>query len=135
MKSDYLFVYGTLQAKADNEMSRFLLSNAKVVDKGYFNGKLYKVSWFPGAILSAAITDKVYGTVFKLRSIPDAFKILDQYEGFYENDTVSSLFVRQQIEVFLENGSRINAWVYLYNQKITNEPQIISGDFLKDANT
>lgn len=133
MKPDYLFVYGTLQTKADNEMSRFLLDNSIESSKGFFYGKLYKISWFPGAVLSITNTHKVYGTIFKLKNAIAVFEVLDTYEGFYKGAVGSSLFIRQQTKIFSQNGDEVNAWVYLYNQKIINEPQIISGDFLKDA--
>lgn len=108
------------------------MQHSEAVGKGFMYGKLYKISWFPG-VVNTETNEKVYGTVFKLQPNVDVFKTLDDYEGFYKNDTVSSLYVRVQTEVFLENGTALKAWVYLYNQKIVDEPQIISGDFLKDA--
>lgn len=116
-------------------MSKFLASHARFIDSGYFHGKLFKISWFPGAVLSESEDDRVYGAIFELESALEVFKFLDAYEGFNENNKLSSLFIRTQIKVFLKNGDAISAWVYLYNQKITNELQIISGDFLKDGHT
>lgn len=134
MKPEYIFVYGTLQTAANNAMSRFLMQYSKIIGKGFMFGKLYKISWFPGAVRSET-DDKVYGTVFKLNPEHDVFKTLDDYEGFYKNDITASLFIRELTEVFLEDGDRLSAWVYLYNQNIVDAPQIISGDFLKDAKT
>ncbi|GEM_PF-60827 len=134
MNLEYLFVYGTLQTAANNEMSRFLIQHSEVVGKGFICGKLYKISWFPGVVESPDQKDKVYGTVFKLRSASKVFETLDEYEGFYQNNIASSLFKRVQAEVFLENSTALTTWMYLYNQKIVDEPQIISGDFLKDVN-
>lgn len=114
-------------------MSRFLCLNSNVLGKAYIHGKLYKISWFPGVLLSNDVSEKVYGTLFKLNSVSKTLKVLDDYEGFNESNINESLFKREITTVFLENGNTINAWVYLYNQNIENKQRILSGDFLKDA--
>ena len=126
-------MYGTLLENLGNELSRFLHSGSKIIGKGYFIGELYKISWFPGAILSEKESNKVYGTLIELNDVEGVFKVLDPYEGFKEDEPDSSLFIRQQTKVFLENNKVLNAWVYLYNQKIDQATRIVSGDFLKDA--
>ena len=131
--SKYLFVYGTLQQASDNDMSRFLSKNSELVGKGHILGILYRISWFPGVVLSDSSSNKVFGTVFKLQNIDNVFSVLDDYEGFDEDNLKESLFTRVQTSVFLENGDSLISWVYLYNQNIENSQQIISGDFLKDA--
>ncbi len=130
MNSDYLFVYGTLQQDLDNEMSKFLSQYSEVVSKGFILGKLYKISWFPGAISSDVTSEHVYGTVYKLKHISETFKVLDDYEGFDVEQPNESLFKRKITTVFLENGNSIDAWVYLYNGSVTDVTHIISGDFL-----
>ncbi len=133
MNTSYLFVYGTLQLDADNDMSRFLSLNSSVFSKAYIQGKLYKIFWFPGVVLSEDASEKVYGTLFQLHNVSDTLRFLDDYEGFYESNIEESLFRREITTVFLENGNSIDAWVYLYNQNIENKQRILSGDFLKDA--
>ncbi|TBN06374.1 gamma-glutamylcyclotransferase [Hyunsoonleella flava] len=130
---EYLFVYGTLQDILDNEMSRFLSTNSEIFGKGFIHGKLYKISWFPGAVLSKTPSEKVYGSIFKLKTIENTFKVLDNYEGCDANNPKTSLFFRETTTVFLENGNIINAWVYLYNQNVDDKKRIFSRDFLKDA--
>lgn len=133
MNLDYLFVYGTLQEAVDNDMSRFLSQNSQVIGKGYFNGELYSVSWFPGAVLNAQSLDKVYGTIFKLKDAEFVFKTLDAYEGYNTHSPKTSLFTRALVPAYLDNGTEINTWVYLFNQSVSNYKRIFSGDFLKDA--
>lgn len=135
MNTDYLFVYGTLQQGLKNEMSQFLLQNAEVIAKGCIQGKLYAISWFPGAVLSTGTENHVYGTVFKLQYTFNTFKVLDAYEGCDLSQPNTSLFTRDITTVFLENGTSVAAWVYLYNQNVDHKTQILSGDFLKDANS
>jgi gamma-glutamylcyclotransferase (GGCT)/AIG2-like uncharacterized protein YtfP len=130
MNSAYLFVYGTLQKDSGHEMSKFLASHSIFVSKGYFNGKLYVVDWFPGAILSDENSDRVFGSVFKINNPTAVFNVLDDYEGLGENDPKPHLFKREVITVFLENKTKIKAWVYLYNHSTVNLKRIISGNFV-----
>ncbi|WNH10752.1 gamma-glutamylcyclotransferase family protein [Thalassobellus suaedae] len=130
MNSDYLFVYGTLQKDMDNDMSKFLSKHAVLVAKGYFHGKLYKVSWFPGAIISSNALDKVYGSVFKLINSETVFKVLDDYEGIGENYPKPNLYKKDTVTAYLDNGLTLKTWVYIYNHRVTDLEQIISGDFL-----
>ncbi|SFD05094.1 gamma-glutamylcyclotransferase family protein [Algibacter pectinivorans] len=132
MNSDYLFVYGTLlKDTTNNEMSKFLNANAAFFGRGYFIGKLYKVSWYPGAVISYNETDKVYGALFKLNNFDSVYKVLDAYEGVDENQPDSSLFKRELVTAFLDDGRTLNTWVYLYNQLLDGIPCIESGDFLR----
>lgn len=129
--SDYLFVYGTLQKNLDNDMSKFLSENAQIVGKGYFHGKLYRVSWFPGAITSINTSDKVYGSIFKLINSETVFNVLDDYEGVGDNHTKPNLYRKEIVTAYLENRDALKTWVYIYNHSISHLKQIISGDFLK----
>ncbi len=112
-------------------MSRFLLDNSVQLGKGFFCGKLYQISWFPGAVLSVTNTDKVHGTIFKMKNVDSVFKVLDEYEGYNANAVKTSLFKRVCITAYLKCTTKIEAWVYLYNGDISNYTQITSGDFLK----
>ena len=125
-KTNYLFVYGTLLGDVNHEMSSFLAQHSKFVAKGYFRGKLYKIDWYPGAVLSDFYTDKVYGSIHKISNSRTVFQVLDDYEGV--NDY---LYKRQLIDVFLDTETSIKSWVYLYNRPISNAEQISSGDFMK----
>jgi len=133
LTSDYLFVYGTLLQNLDNELSKFLHDNSTIVGKAYFIGKLYKISWFPGAVLSENNSEKVYGTFVKIKDIISVFNILDPYEGFNKRNPKSSLFIRQLVTIFDENQQSYKAWVYLYNQKVNEQSRITSGDYLNDT--
>jgi len=102
LNSNYLFVYGTLQNKVDNDMSKFLSSNAVLIGKGYFHGKLYKISWFPGAITSNNASDKVFGSVFKLIHAETVFNVLDDYEGVGENHPKPNLYKKEIVKLILK---------------------------------
>lgn len=133
MSSDYLFVYGTLLQNVGNEMSRFLSANSVVKGRAYFYGRLFRISWFPGAILSNDKSEKVYGTYIRLNDVEKTLHALDRYEGYEANKPESSLFKREQITIFDEKGVSYKAWVYLYNQNVAEATRILSGDFLRDG--
>jgi gamma-glutamylcyclotransferase (GGCT)/AIG2-like uncharacterized protein YtfP len=128
--SKYLFVYGTLMQDFKNEMSKFLASHSQFISNGYFNGKLFEVDGFPGAILSEYKEDKVYGSIFKLNDNESIFKVLDVYEGIDATSKVPDLYKRNIITSFLENGEILQTWVYIYNLSTTNLVQITSGKYV-----
>lgn len=127
----HLFVYGTLLKDIDNAMSRFLASHSVFVSKGYFNGKLFLIDWFPGAILTDDNSDRVYGSIFKINNPDLVFNVLDDYEGLGENDPKPHLFKKEVITVTLKNNTKMKSWVYLYNHSTANLKRISSGDFMK----
>lgn len=131
MASDYLFVYGTLLKDFDSYMAKFLDRNSEFVGKGHFHGRLYEVSWYPGAVLSNNPSEKVFGHVFKILNSEKTFKILDDYEGIGETSTYPNEYKRELITTYLDGGNTLRAWVYVYNHLTEHLKHIISGDYLK----
>ncbi len=131
MELNYLFVYGTLLKNFDSHMSKFLEKNAEFVSEGFFYGRLYEVSWYPGAVISTNETEKVYGHIFKIKNEAKTFKILDDYEGIVETAEHPNEYTRILIDTFLRNNTTIKSWVYGYNFKTTNLKRILSGNYLK----
>jgi len=102
----HLFVYGTLRRASPHPLARRLASEADFVGPGRTRGRLYKLGWYPGMILSADPGDWVIGDVYRLHD-PDALlPILDEYEG--------EDFARVAATVSLADGAEIQAWVYVY---------------------
>ncbi|TNJ42974.1 gamma-glutamylcyclotransferase [Tamlana fucoidanivorans] len=126
---DFLFVYGTLLKQADNEMSRFLASHSHCIGDGYFQGKLFQVAHYPGAILSDAPADKVYGSVYQLYHASTVFNVLDDYEGINEQSDVPDLYKRILVEAWLFDKRKLKAWVYIYNRPTKGLPVISSGKY------
>ncbi|WJJ95263.1 gamma-glutamylcyclotransferase family protein [Algibacter luteus] len=113
-------------------MSIYLNKNSDIVGRASFQGKLYNVTWFPGAVLSNNKTDFVYGTIFKMNHSESVLDVLDGYEDFDANNPEFSLFKREIITATLQDGSKLKAWIYLYNQPINKLKEISSGDYLKE---
>jgi predicted GNAT family N-acyltransferase/gamma-glutamylcyclotransferase (GGCT)/AIG2-like uncharacterized protein YtfP len=117
-----LFVYGTLRRKANPPVSQGLLQGWRFLGTGKFQGRLYNLGRFPGAIASCEISDQVSGEIYRIAEDRRTFKLLDKYEG--------SHFRRMRQPVVLDNGERISAWIYLYTGPMHAARLIRSGDYL-----
>jgi gamma-glutamylcyclotransferase (GGCT)/AIG2-like uncharacterized protein YtfP len=131
MESNYLFVYGTLLKDFESYMSKFLEKNSEFIGTGYFNGKLFEISWYPGAVLSSVPTDKVFGHIFKILNKEKTIQILDEYEGIVDTAEHLNEYKRELIEAYLDSNETIKTWVYVYNNSTENLKVIASGNYLK----
>lgn len=127
--SRYLFVYGTLMQQSDHEMSVFLKSHSKYLGNASFQGKLYDVTEFPGAILSKNSNDKVYGQIFELDAPETVFEVLDPYEGIDKRLNPPYLYTRTLVTANIENNKTIATWIYLYNLSVSHLKRIPSGRY------
>lgn len=114
-------------------MSKFLAAHSQFIGKGYFYGKLYQVTWFPGAVLSVNTSSKVYGMVFKIENPEGVFIVLDDYEGIGEHYPEPQLFKKVFTTAYLEDGTTLKTRVYLYNLPVNGLKQITSGDYLNNS--
>lgn len=128
----YLFVYGSL-LNDDNEFAVYLKQNCTFYAKGKFEGRLYDIGLYPGAIINAGSDEQVYGSIFLVNDPHVAFKVLDDYEGFGPDQSYPNLFIRQLVTTEFAEG-KLDCWVYLYNLPVTGLTQIISGDYLAYKN-
>lgn len=127
--SEFLFVYGTLASHSAHPMHRHLAGSADYAGEGYFNGQLYRIGPYPGAIPSAHPDDKVFGELYRLDDPPKVLTPLDDYEGCSPDAPQPTEFVRQLQTIHLEDGTRVQAWIYLFNQTVADLPRIISGRY------
>ena len=123
--SSYLFVYGTLM-DSENEIAEILRLNSTFVATGKFKGKLYDIGEYPGAVLVNDGYNFVFGSILLINSPEETFKVLDEYEGFGEDEEQPNLFVRYLLDI--ETATEITkCWVYLYNLPVAGFKQITSG--------
>jgi gamma-glutamylcyclotransferase (GGCT)/AIG2-like uncharacterized protein YtfP len=127
----YLFVYGTLRRDRWHEMYRLLARYADFMGDATFHGRLFLVDEFPGAMLSNSPNDVVRGEVYRLGSPDLVLERFDDYEEFDSRAPDQSLYRRELVDVLLNNGKCIHAWIYLYNRPTEDLPPIPSGDFLE----
>ena len=128
--SEFLFVYGTLARNAGHQMHQHLARNAESAGACYFNGLLYRVAHYPGAVPSSNPDDKVFGELYRLMQAHEVFARLDDYEGCGPNDPQPTEFVRRLKTVYRADGTRAQAWIYLFNRAVTGLPRITSGRFI-----
>ena len=129
MESDckYLFVYGTL-LNADNEYGAYLNAHSTFIAKGYFNGALYNLGEYPGALYQPLSAQKVWGDVVLLDNPIEVLKVIDEYEGYGPDEEQPNLFARELVAVTADTGL-VDCWVYLYNLKVDGLRQIESGNY------
>jgi len=130
MQVEYLFVYGTLRKKLSNQSSSLLKRQAKYIGEATFQGQLYQIQHYPGAIHSNHPKNRVVGDVFQLLYPRIALTRLDNYEGFGAKFPTPNEFVRQQTPIQGKNQRMMIAWIYLYNWPVNPRQRISSGDFL-----
>ena len=128
MINELLFVYGSLLS-ADNEFAVYLSHNSTLIGTGTIKGKLYDIGEYPGAIIDPYNQHEITGTIYQLHHPQKALKILDDYEGYGEDQDQPNLFVRELLPVKTVNGE-MQCWVYLYNFPVKGLPQINSGNYL-----
>lgn len=127
---DYLFVYGTLRKDTQSVMHRLLSENANFIQKGTFRGRLFMVGGYPGAVPSPDPDDFVYGEVYRLKDADSILAILDAYEGCSQDSIQPAEYVRKKVDITLDTGNCVKAWIYILNQSIKGLQRIKSGDFL-----
>ena len=123
----YLFVYGTLRSQMNDPLHRLLERYAIFVGTGSFQGKLYDIGRYPGAIRSRRNTDCVIGEIYRLSEPRRALEILDEYEGHR--------FKRKRVTIIQEDGESITSWIYLYGRSVTRRALIRSGDYVQYRNS
>ncbi|PLX96620.1 MAG: gamma-glutamylcyclotransferase [Desulfuromonas sp.] len=124
----YLFVYGTLRRAGG--MERLLAGQALFVADGCFQGRLYRVADYPGAVPSEDPAELVRGEVYELVDAEAVLSRLDSYEECGPGFPEPAEYIRHQEEIHLADGHRCRAWIYLYNHPVADLPLIPSGDFL-----
>lgn len=129
---EYLFVYGTLRKDAGNDMYRVLARHARFVGSATFQGKLFDLGNYPGAVPSDDPQDVVCGEVYALEpSLRDGLlATLDEYEGCSPGGEPPSEFRREYVTVTCNDGRSASSWIYLYNLAGVNSP-IPSGDYVR----
>jgi len=125
-----LFVYGSLLTAERHPMGERLSREARLVGAATLQGRLYAISWYPGAVDSADPGDLVHGEIFALADPAASLAWLDQYEGVTHGPasvTKPAEYARLEREVRLVDGSRRTAWVYLYQRPVDGRTWIAGG--------
>ena len=98
------------------------------VGRGWIQAALYDLGLFPAAI--PAPEGRVAGELYEVTDDPSVLAKLDEIEGFRPSEPDTSLYLRAQVAVTLEDGRQEAAWVYFYNAPLGQGQLIESGDYL-----
>ena len=128
--ADFLFVYGTLRRACAHPMHAVLAADSRYVGIAHYQGKLYRVSHYPGVVPSDNPAQQVVGEVYQLLKPAQTLARLDRYEECSAEFPSPQEYRREVQVVALENGDSVSAWVYVYNRYTLGLMQIQSGDFL-----
>jgi gamma-glutamylcyclotransferase (GGCT)/AIG2-like uncharacterized protein YtfP len=127
---DLIFVYGSLLSSMAHPKGEQLRREADLVGSGRVNGRLYRVSWYPGVVLSHQPDDNVHGEVYGLRAPAETITWLDAYEGLTPEPAAVAdrdEYARVQCSVSLANGTTVQAWIYVYQRPTTTLLRVPSG--------
>jgi len=130
--TQYLFVYGTLRRDADHAMARLLAASSRHVGQARFQGRLFRVSWYPCAVPSDDPSDRIAGDLFALHedAVEQLLDTLDEYEGARTEGGRPPYYRRERRHVVLEDHREVETWIYLFNRPTDRLERIESGDFL-----
>lgn len=128
--ASFLFVYGTLRRGYDHPMQTLLDTNATRHARGWYTGRLYRVSHYPGVVASEDPAERVVGDIYRLDA-PDALLArLDDYEECAPHHPEPREYERVLQTVTTDAGERLTAWIYLFRHPVEGLERIVSGDFL-----
>lgn len=131
--ADFLFVYGTLRRACAHPMHAVLAADSRYMGIAHYQGKLYRVSHYPGLVPSDNPAQQVVGEVYQLLKPAQTLAELDRYEECSADFPPPQEYRRVLQQVTLENDDSVNAWVYLYNHSTDKLTAILSGDFLNQG--
>jgi gamma-glutamylcyclotransferase (GGCT)/AIG2-like uncharacterized protein YtfP len=138
MKSEKIFVYGTLLGAFNNPMAKLLRIHADFVGKGTLKGWMYcETNWhfpYPVAFWSEESGALIFGEVYAFKkemSLREALVALDAYEGISEEFPKTQEYIRTVVPVTIARGEVIRCWAYVAAAPVQNLPLIAHGDFLR----
>ena len=122
MKSEKVFVYGTLRKDFALPLLEQLGDTIRFVGVGKVEGTLYDIGDYPGAVKNSK-EPSIIGDVFDVDDSNRVFWILDEYEG--------SEYSREEVTVKMNNGDEVTAWIYWYNGETKDDLRIKGSDYLE----
>lgn len=125
--NSHLFVYGSLMSTAGHRMGARLHREARRIGTATLQGRLYRVSWYPGAVDSPDPAHRVHGEIWALDDPKRVLAWLDDYEGVAPGRAQSGEYRRLERPVRLATGAEMAVWVYLYQRDATSLPVISDG--------
>jgi gamma-glutamylcyclotransferase (GGCT)/AIG2-like uncharacterized protein YtfP len=128
-----LFVYGSLMSASRHPMGDRLRSEARLLGEAAIEGRLYRISWYPGLVLGGQSGARVHGELYALSTPARSLAWLDEYEGLVPGNPGAGEYERIERPVQLATGETITAWVYAYRGDTTRLAPVQSGRWAPEA--
>ncbi|SDP25155.1 Uncharacterized conserved protein YtfP, gamma-glutamylcyclotransferase (GGCT)/AIG2-like family [Mucilaginibacter sp. OK268] len=125
----HLFVYGTLLDNG-NSYGAYLQQHCTLLQAGKFRGKLYDIGEYPGSIVDENNAQYVHGSIYLMDEPEKTLKVIDDYEGFGDDQEQPNLFIRILTSIETFDGP-IECWAYVYNLPVDGLLWIESGRYIK----
>ena len=126
--SSQLFIYGTLLHPTLSTFAQFLQSHGRLLGDAQIKGRLYDVGSYPALIYDPNASNSVKGKLVELLDESLVLDRLDEYEGCHPSQALPHLYLRQLLPLEA-NGTKLEAWVYVYNRPTASLHWIKSGDY------
>jgi gamma-glutamylcyclotransferase (GGCT)/AIG2-like uncharacterized protein YtfP len=127
--TDLVFFYGTLMSGFKRPGRTRVDLALEPVGHGWIHAILFDLGIYPAAI--PATDSRVRGEVHRLLQQEAVLHALDEIEGYRPEQPDSSLYMRRETSVTLDDGRAADAWVYFYNAPLGGAQRIESGDYLE----
>jgi gamma-glutamylcyclotransferase (GGCT)/AIG2-like uncharacterized protein YtfP len=124
-----VFFYGTLMTGFDRRRRAGIDNRLHYIGRGSIQAALFDLGIYPAAV--PASDGLVWGEVYEMTDPAAVLAALDEIEGYRPADPDSSLYLRQQTPVRLQDGTLAEAFVYFYNAPLGQAARIASGDYLE----
>lgn len=90
---------------------------------------MYRIDWFPGLRLDPE-AGRIVGEVYEVS--PDQLAELDRFEGVSAEESGHSEYRRVPVEVELDCGQTLIAWVWEWNGPVDETQLMGHGDWLQE---
>ena len=127
--TDLVFFYGTLMSGFKRRGRERLDSKLQPEGRGWIAATLFDLGIYPAAI--PASDGRVRGEVHRMLDVDAVLTVLDEIEGFRPSEPDTSLYMRVETPVTLDDGRVTTAWAYFYNAPLGRAQRIESGDYLE----
>ncbi len=111
-------------------MSHWLSQRNEWIGIGYFQGILFNLGEYPGAVKSNKASERVLGDIYRIDHPKMILATLDRYEQCSIGDPRPHEYARSIEPVILGKNRTLNAWIYLYNRPAKDLDCIVSGDYI-----